>query len=379
MPATKFCLKRIVHLTSAHPFDDTRIFHKMCKSLASGGFPVTLIAQRASSEIIDGIDVISLSIPKNRFERMTRTTWQVYRAALLTDGAIYHFHDPELILIGILLKFHGKIIIYDVHEDYAASLNDNDREWLPSYLGKFASVLTRAVEIIGAHFFDAIVAATDQISNHFPKNKTIVVNNYPIYGELITGSSKFSYRNRPYNVAYIGLISKLRGVREMIDALSLLPANYNAKLQLAGVFDQENLKKEILELETIKSFSYLGVLSRKDVAYTLEKVRAGLVLFHPAQNHIKSQPNKLFEYLSAGIPIIASDFPLWRDFILGTGCGLTVNPLDPMEIAKAMLWIFSHPEEAEEMGKRGQDIVAQKLNWTYESKKIFTLYETLLS
>ena len=96
---------KVCILTSVHPPFDVRIFHKEAKSLVKAGYDVTLIAQHDKEEIVDGIKIINLQKPRNRIERMTKTVWSAYRKAVQLDADIYHFHDPELLPIGIMLKY----------------------------------------------------------------------------------------------------------------------------------------------------------------------------------------------------------------------------------------------------------------------------------
>lgn len=110
----------------------------------------------------------------------------------------------------------------------------------------------------------------------------------------------------------------------------------------------------------------------------LGHARIGLVLLHPTPNYYDALPVKLFEYMSAGVPVIASDFPLWRKIIEGAGCGLVADPLDPHAIASAIEWLLTHPDEAEAMGKRGQEAVRKLYNWEHEAKALINFYERLL-
>ena len=163
----------------------------------------------------------------------------------------------------------------------------------------------------------------------------------------------------------------------MVQAMGII-GDPRVRLQLAGEFDSQQHKQQLTSLPGWQSVDYHGWASRPQVAELLGNVRAGLVLFHPLPNHLDAQPNKMFEYMAAGLPVIASDFPLWREIVEGAGCGLLVDPQDPAAIAAAISWVASHPDEAEAMGRRGRQAVEEKYNWEQESAKLIQLYERLL-
>ena len=369
---------RVCHLTSVHTHNDIRIFLKECCSAASAGFETHLIAPGAEDKIVSGVHLHGVAESgSNRFLRITRTAWEVYRKACCIDADLYHFHDPELIPAGLLLSLRGKRVIYDVHEDYPSSLSHKDREWVHPFL---RSVLPQGVaflEWFGTIFFSGIITATPAIAERFPALKTTVVQNFPIINEL-QPVDPIPYEKRDNVVVYVGGISELRGAETMVESAGLLPENLKAHLLLAGAFSPAGLEDELKQLPGWRRVRFLGWQSRKNVADILGKARLGLVLFHPAPNHINSQPNKLFEYMSAGIPVVASDFPLWRDLIGKAGCGLLVDPLQPAAIAEAIQWLLEHPCEAESMGQRGQTAVSKIFNWNRESKKLLNFYKGIL-
>src|SRR5690554_5429798 len=103
---------KVCILSSVHNLFDTRIFHKQAKSLLKAGFKVSYVVQAEQHMIIDGISIIPLKKPKNRLWRMVLTSIELYIKALKERADIYHFHDPELIPIGILLKLAGKKVVY---------------------------------------------------------------------------------------------------------------------------------------------------------------------------------------------------------------------------------------------------------------------------
>ena len=171
----------------------------------------------------------------------------------------------------------------------------------------------------------------------------------------------------------------IRGIREMTAAIGLLSDYPAVKLSLAGTFYPIDLGTTIMRLPGADKLEYLGQQSRSDVRTLFGSSRAGLVTFYPVRNHVEAQPNKLFEYMSAGLPVIASDFPLWRQIIEGADCGLLVDPCDPSQIADAMRYLLEHSDEGEAMGKLGRLAVEEKYNWEREGIKLVQLYDRILN
>ena len=368
-------MTRIVHLTSVHPPFDSRIFTKECCSLAQAGYEVVLVATHEKDEVRDGIRIHSIPKPRNRRERMVVTTFQVLRAALRERGALYHFHDPELIPVGVALKILGMRVIYDVHEDLPRQIRE--KLWIPSILRRLMGRTIAILEWSVARIFDAIVTVTPHIASRFPEHKTEIVRNYPILGELAIPKPT-PFKDRPPLVAYVGGIAEIRGIREMVQAMGKLPEHPDACLMLAGMFDSQALEDEVKTLPGWERVDYRGWQNRDQVAKMFDQARVGLVVLHPVINYLTAYPVKLFEYMAASLPVIASDFPVYREMVAGANCGLLVDPMDPDAISEALRWLLEHPAEAQAMGERGREAVLRQYNWNAEKEILLDLYRRLL-
>jgi glycosyltransferase involved in cell wall biosynthesis len=217
---------KVIHLTSVHSPNDTRIFHKECKTLVAQGYQVTLIAPHTQNCTVDGVKIVAVKKHAGRLARMTSTLADVFAQALDQKADIYHFHDPELILVGFLLKLLGKRVIYDVHEDLPRQIAGKD--WIPRWLRHITSWTAQVVEWLGGLCFDRVVAATPHIAARFPCRKTMVVQNFPILSEFGLNTRYDVERRNPLAV-YTGGISVMRGIREMVQAIALLPESLNAR------------------------------------------------------------------------------------------------------------------------------------------------------
>ena len=368
-------MTRVVHLTSVHPPFDPRIFTKECCSLAEAGYEVVLVAPHERDETRDRVRIHAVTRPKSRRERFLRTIRDVLRAAIEEDADIYHFHDPELIPAGLLLKLRGKRVVYDVHEDLPRQILS--KYWLPAWLRIPVSRVVSLIEWLAAHALDAIVTVTPHIAARFPRARTHLVRNFPIPVELANPAA-LPLKDRPPAVAYVGAISLHRGIGELVTAMDLLPIDLSARLIIAGTFDAESTRETIERMPGWRNVEYLGWQSRAEVAAILGRARAGLVLLHPIVNYQSALPVKLFEYMAAGLPVVASNLAEWRTIVERSQCGVLVNPLDPAAIAKAIHWILQHPDEARAMGERGRMAVRDEYSWETEKRKLLALYERLL-
>lgn len=366
----------VVHLSSAHPRNDIRIHFKECRSLSHNGYSVSLVvADGLSDEVLNGVKIFDVGASKGRLDRIVNAPARVLKKAIELNASLYHLHDPELLPIALKLKRMGYAVIFDAHEDFPKQLLSKP------YLNKLTKhLLSKVVSLYEwsvVRKLDAVVAATPYIKDKFVAMGVLSVdiNNYPILGELAGADS--CYSKKKSQIAYVGGIAAIRGVNQLVQAMSLVTSNI--RLKLAGSFGEVKTK-QIVEIDDgWNHVDELGMVDRAGVRDILAESIAGLVTFLPAPNHIDAQPNKMFEYMSAGVPVICSNFPLWREIIENNDCGVCVDPLVPSEIASAIDFLAKNPDIVKRMGCNGKKAVQQKFNWAVEERKLLKLYDTLLN
>ena len=362
---------KVIHLTSVHPRYDTRIFEKMCKSLNKEYEVNLIVADGKGDEIKDGIKIYDVGKAKDRKERILKTTKLVFKKAMDLDAKVYHLHDPELIPIGLKLKKLGKKVIFDSHEDVPKQILA--KHYLNNFLKKILSFGYSRYEIWALKKFDYVVAATPFIRDKFLRVgiKSIDVNNFPKLEDFKNVKSKFKEKN----LCYVGTLYKTRGIKEIVKAVEDL----DVRLIIAGKFYDEEYEKEVKSLKGWKKVDFRGFVNKNEIKNILENSIAGLVTLYPTPSYIEAYPVKMFEYMAVGIPVIASDFPLYKNFVEKEKCGICVNPLDEKEIKMAVVKIINNIEFAKQMGINGKNAIKNKYNWEVEEKKLFEVYEKVLN
>lgn len=370
---------RIAHLTTAHPRFDVRIFHKECRSLANHGYQVDLyVADGQGNAQCNGVSIIDVGRSSGRINRMLGKTWAAWNAVRKTNACIIHIHDPELLPVVLALKCMGRHVIYDAHEDVPRQILS--KPWIKPWIRHMIAWPFERLENFVARRCAIVVGATPHIAERYAAQgiRSIDVNNYPIPGELSDPPASAGQTDGPAadarTVCYIGGITRMRGAVEMLKAL----AKSDARMILAGPMESDELHAELAAMPAWNRVDYRGVLDRAAIRNVLHESQLGLVLLHPVPNYLDALPVKMFEYMAAGLPVLASDFPLWRGILDTSAAGTCVDPLDTDRIAQAIDSMLDLPAaEKQRMRNACRVAVRDSYNWKNEEAKLVSAYAAI--
>jgi glycosyltransferase involved in cell wall biosynthesis len=361
---------RIVHVTTVHRSTDNRILRKECASLAEAGYDVRLVAPAEEDGNVDGVHIDALPAFRSRLRRMFLGPLAVWRKLLQLRPDVVHVHDPELIPVAMVWRVLQRTpTIYDSHEDLPKQVVG--KPYLRSWVRPVAVLLARGLEAAADRFLDAIVAATPSIARNYRRAPVALVQNFPWARDF---PEAFPVDPDCRTVVYVGGIAESRGALEMLKAVERSTAD--ARLLLAGPVMSDGLPAEIAQREA--TVNYLGYLPVTEVPALIQSASVGLVLFQPLPNNLESQPTKLFEYMAAGRPFIASDFPAWRRLLGAENCGVFTNPHDVEALRNAIDHLLTHADEAREMGMRGRAAFENRFSFESQIPSLVNLIKHLV-
>ncbi len=361
------------HLNPYYP----RMFQQ-ARSSVEDGFEVVVIAPHDRDEVREGVRVLAVPPYRNRLERVTRTNWQCLRRALAEKPDIYYLHTPDLIPWALPLRLFGCKVVYDVLEDYTGAAMV--RTWLPDWARALAVGLIRSVNFVARKAF-ATVIAERYYARDFPE--AIEVLNYAReedYAEISSIARDPASLDR-IRLLYAGSITDVRGGRHHARLLPHLPEDASLRLigncPLADLRDElETIARNDPRLELVISNDWLP--RETIVAAYREPYTAGIAIFPDTVHYREKELTKLFEYMAAGLPIVCSNFPVWRELVEGSGVGLCVDPENPAAAAAAIRWLADNPEAARRMGIRGRELVRERFNWASQARALNDLFRRML-
>lgn len=368
---------KICHMTSVHGRYDVRIFYKECISLAKTGYDVYLVvADGKGDEEKEGIKIRDVGKLNGRIKRMINSTKKIYKKALSLDCDIYHFHDPELLPSGVKLKKQGYTVIYDAHED--VTLDISQKRWLPKFLRYILSKCYAFYERKVVKKLDAVITVTPHIVDMLSKYSSQVhqITNYPIIEEQ---KDVDIIETKKREICFAGGITENWHHEIVLDVISEID---NIVYRLAGSSSEAYLRK-LRQMDGWSKVCYYGVIPHAEVqAKVYSEASVGMALYFSSPYPVGSKGTlgntKLFEYMLNKIPVVCTDFVLWREIVENNDCGICVNTENSKEVKEAVEYLLNNPDAAIKMGENGYKAVLKNYNWSTQEAILLNLYSNLL-
>jgi len=270
-------------------------------------------------------------------------------------------------------KRHGAKVIYDAHEDLVAQIAT--KSYLPSVVKPVVRAVARGLLSLADRAVDGVVTTTDDIARQFGHHRTVVVRNYPWLREF----PQVDVPTVPGRVVYAGDLSEERKLSFMVDVVERVRQHRpEAHLVLAG----RPLGGTAAALDRVTAspaVQHVGLLPPSDVPELISSAAVGLIFLEPLPNYLRSLPTKLFEYMAAGVPFLASDFPFWRQEFEAWGAGRFVDSEDVDATATALLEMLDDEPGRARMGAHGRRAIEQGLNFESQAPALVELTQDLLN
>jgi len=359
-------------MANGHSPFDTRIFIKEARSLSDAGYEVSIIVPYKEDVRKDNISILATAPFKNGFDKLFISPLRILKRALQQNSeSVYCIHDSDILITGVVLKLLGRKVIYDAHED--TPLQITYQHWIPKPLRKPYAWFYYLLEKLCGWMFDAIIVAEPVIAKYFPEKKTHLVRNFS-FVSTFQNHLQVPYAERKKELIYIGTLSEARGLFEMLDAAKEAVQKIDFKFVLGGKFTPPTLEKQVIENYDVKFESWIQYDRLVTMFY---EASVGIIIPNPIERYKTNYPVKMFEFMAAALPVIASREGESAEFVKEANCGILVDPMNVHEIAEAIVWLFAHPQEAEAMGKRGQALIFEKYNWEKESEVLMKVHQSI--
>lgn len=370
-------MKKICHVTSAHPAEDGRIYRRACISTVQAGYETYLVEQGDTYDK-EGVHIIGIGKPEKagRLYRMTTFARKAYEAAINVDADLYQLHDPELLPYAMKLKRMGKAVVFDSHENYAEQLKH--KTYLPGMASKLISwIYDKYSRRIYSKIDGLTYPGNEGVPSEFDEMNKIVAptDNLPwlseLYDEYVDGNSKIEN-----SVCYIGGLDESRGITKIVEA----SYDANCTLYLAGKFYSDTYRDSLQAMKEYSCVKYLGIIDRQQVLDLLRKIEVGLcVLLDVGQYHkMLNLPTKVYEYMAMGIPVVLNKSSYNEQINAELNFGICVDPYNRKEIADAISEIIMNKNRRSEMGDNGRRAIRERFCWDKAQHNLIDMYKTIL-
>lgn len=372
--------KRIALVSIGRGPSDPRAMHKQARSLAGWGHQVTYICNAASGPMVtdDLVRVDALRMPAWRLVRQICGPGMALREAMRSRPDVVHVFDTALIVPALRLgrRYAVKVVV-DLPEDNAKQILQK------SYLGPMSTrrLASCVYKRLSRRWFvaaDLVIAATPSIAESLPAEcQRIVVRNFAAISEIDAvppaGLSCSTADTHVLRVVYVGGISPIRGIRELVSVAGMLGGA--VELHLAGPVYDDALLDELKSTTAWQFCRYHGWLDWPGSIALVKACDVGACVLQATPNQVEALPVKVFEYMACGKASIVSSFPLWRR--LFAGAALFVDPADPGSIVRLMETLVAHPALLRRLSERSRLLAETRYSWESEAERLVHAYAGL--
>ena len=278
----------VCHISTVHPSTDVRVFYRECGSLVEGGYEVHLVIPCECSCTKNGVHLHSIRRVKHRFLRMLFMPWVAMKEALKTKSSIYHYHDPELLLMGFVLRWvFGKKVVFDIHEAVIRQLTS--KFYLLQFTRKPISLCYKFLERIFTAGQALVLANKNSVADYPPS--AYLVQNYPLLNEeIIAMANDKKQRSKVPVLIYVGVVAEVRGACLSVDlAAKLVERGHDFRMQIIGAYTTEEFGKELkLKVERLNLQDKVLLTGRMDWLEAMKlvsKATIGMCLLLPTPNY----------------------------------------------------------------------------------------------
>lgn len=367
--------------------NDIRIYRKEIDSLLKKYFVHYIHSGQEANQLEKNRDFLTFTCikkPRNVVERL-KNLFTIFKKINKAD--VIHLHNLELLLLVpfLRIKYRRSKIIFDMHEDFEETIKD--REWIyPFFRKSLAKLYKIYISFLMTFFLDYTIVTTPLIKKKFQKfkNVAIIENFAPLMSEdkrVEIPNDIMACINDNLNktkLVFTGMINDQRGILKILEAVSFTE---DTVLLLLGKYEggiEEKIRRKSSELSIENRIFMFNSVDYSIMSEIIKRCDIGMLTYLPLKNHVVTRPNKLFEYMMCSIPIIASDFPMYRE-IVQRDCGWLVNPEDATSIQLAIEKYKNNPSLGKAYGQNGRKLYINEFNWSIEEKKLFSIYKEVLN
>ena len=361
------------------------MFDRECLSL-SEYFEVHLIGIGEAAHSAQNIHIHRIKQSKHPFLRLLKTRFICFYKAIQIDAKVYHFHDAELLWIGILLSVSGKHVIYDIHENTASDIHY--RKWLPKYL---KPILVKVYELLMKlaqnyiHFVPVIANPKDLQKLFIERDIPVtIVQNFAELKLLKPYRVQNRFKTQKFRLIYVG---RLRDYYYNIDPI--LEAIY--LLKQTGVLVYFDLIG-LIEPQFLQGFSHLsywpaiqdqvqfhGELSRTNWLEISQHAQIGICIKNQAEDEVLSHERKLFEYIALGLPSIFCNKQIYTNLNATEPIGIAVDIEQAEAIKQAIYSLMTDENRYAILAENCLRLSDHSCNWETEFELLLNLYHQLLN